>query len=207
MKNNKEKLFIVLLIILGIASTALRLLPHMPNFAPIGALALFTGLYSTRKSWLFIPLVVMFISDAFIGFYDWKIMLVIYSSFLVYVAIGKIVKNNKSAFTIIGGTFAGALIFYLTTNFAVWYFSGMYPRTLQGLILCYEMALPFFRNSLLGDVFYVGVFVGSYELAFKIFPILLQKTRSIPYVRSVLPAGRQGYSILCVKLEALRYLI
>jgi len=184
MKNNNEKLFAVLLVILTVVSVVLRLLPHMPNFAPIGALALFTGLYTTRKSWLFIPLVIMFISDIFIGFYDWKIMLVVYLSFLAYAVIGRIIKNNKSVFTVIGGTFAGALLFYLVTNFAVWAFSGMYPHTLQGLTLCYEMALLFFRNSLVGDLFYAGAFIGAYELVLKIQPIFLYKTKSILYARS-----------------------
>lgn len=167
--NNREKLFLVLIVVLGVTSVFLRLLPHMPNFAPIGALALFTGLYTARKWLLFTPVVVMFISDIFVGFYNWKIMLVVYLSFLVYAFIGRIVKNNKSVFTIMGGTFAGALLFYITTNFAVWAFFGMYPHTLQGLVLCYEMALPFFRNSLMGDLFYVGAFVGAYELAAKLF--------------------------------------
>lgn len=184
--RNYENIVTTIVILLSVTSIFLRLLPHAPNFAPIGALALFVGVYTTRR-WLFLsPLAVMFLSDVFVGFYDWKTMFVVYLGFLAYVLIGRIVKDNKSIFTIIGGTFAGALLFYLTTNFAVWAFSGMYPHTLQGLILCYEMALPFFRNTLMGDIFYVGVFVGSYELAFKMFPILLQKTRSILYVRSVI---------------------
>jgi|SRR3989344_2875663 len=168
MNSNKDKFILVLIVIIAMASVILRLLPHMPNFAPIGALALFVGLYSTRKLWLLIPLATMFTSDIFIGFYDWQIMLAVYLSFLAYAAIGRVVKENKSVFTVVGGTFAGALIFYLTTNFAVWAFSGMYPHTFQGLILCYEMALPFFRNTLLGDLFYVGAFVGAYELAYKL---------------------------------------
>ena len=170
MKNNNDKIFLILLVLLSVSSVVLRLLPHAPNFAPIGALALFAGLYATRKWLLLTPIIVMLVSDVFVGFYDWKIMLVVYLGFLAYAAIGRIVKNNKSVFTVIGGTFAGALLFYLTTNFAVWAFSGMYPHTLQGLILCYEMALPFFRNSLMGDLFYMGAFVGAYELAIKIFP-------------------------------------
>ena len=168
MNSNKDKFILVLIVIIAAVSVILRLLPHMPNFAPIGSLALFAGLYSTRKLWFLIPLAVMFISDIFIGFYDWQIMSAVYLSFLAYAVIGRVVKNNKSVFTVAGGTFAGALLFYVTTNFAVWAFSGMYPHTLQGLILCYEMALPFFRNTLLGDLFYVGAFVGAYELAYKL---------------------------------------
>jgi len=184
MKNNNDKIFLILLVLLSVSSVVLRLLPHAPNFAPIGALALFAGLYATRKRLLLTPIIVMLVSDVFVGFYDWKIMLVVYLGFLAYAAIGRIVKNNKSVFTVIGGTFAGALLFYLTTNFAVWAFSGMYPHTLQGLILCYEMALPFFRNSLMGDLFYMGAFVGAYELAIKIFP---RFNRSAFYSKALSP--------------------
>lgn len=174
--RNYENMIFTILILLSVVSIILRLLPHMPNFAPIGALALFAGLYVTRKWLLLTPIAVMLISDIFVGFYDWKIMMVVYLSFLVYAFIGRIVKDNKSAFTVIGGTFAGALLFYLTTNFAVWMFGNWYPRTLQGLILCYEMALPFFRNSLMGDLFYVGVFVGAYELSAILFTKIYYNT-------------------------------
>lgn len=169
MENNKEKLFLILLVSLCVSSVILRLLPHAPNFAPIGALALFVGLYVSKKSWFIAPLVVMLVSDIFIGFYDWKLMSVVYLSFLTYAFIGRIVKNNKSFAMVVGGTFGGALLFYLTTNFAVWALSSWYPHTFSGLILSYEMALPFFRNTLTGDLFYVGAFVGAYELAFKLF--------------------------------------
>lgn len=169
MKNNKEKLFLILLILFGAVSVILRLLPHMPNFAPIGALSLFVGLYATRKRWLLAPIAVMLISDGLIGFYNWRLMSVVYGSFLVYALFGRIIKNNKSFATIAGSTFAGALFFYLTTNFAVWAFGNWYPHTIQGLIWNYELALPFFRNTLLGDLFYTGVFIGSYELAAKFF--------------------------------------
>ncbi|MBI3273882.1 MAG: hypothetical protein HYZ69_01945 [Candidatus Colwellbacteria bacterium] len=181
-----KKYITPIIVILSILAVFLRLLPHMPNFAPIGALALFIGLYSMRKSWSLIPLASMFVSDIFIGFYDFKIMAVVYLSFLAYAAIGRMVRNNKSFLTVVSGTFSAALLFYLTTNFAVWSFGSWYPHTFSGLTSSYEMALPFFRNSLLGDLFYIGIFAGSYELAIKTFPIFLQKTRSILYVRSVI---------------------
>lgn len=174
MKNNKEKLFLILLILLGAVSVILRLLPHMPNFAPIGALSLFIGLYATRKWWLLAPIAVMLVSDGLIGFYDWKLMSVVYGSFLVYALLGRIIRNNKSFATVAGSAFAGALFFYLTTNFAVWAFGNWYPHTVQGLILNYELALPFFRNTLLGDLFYAGVFIGSYELAANLFATLFR---------------------------------
>ncbi len=174
MPNNKGKLFLALLIFFGAASVILRLLPHLPNFAPIGALALFAGLYATRKRWFFVPIAAMLVSDALIGFYQWPLMAVVYGSFLVYALIGRVFSGNKSFTTVLTGTFGGALFFYLATNFAVWIFSSWYPHTLQGLMWSYELALPFFRNALLGDLFYTGIFVGSYEAAMRMLPLLYQ---------------------------------
>jgi len=151
---------------LGIALAG-RLLPHPPNFTPVGALALFAGMYLARKSrWaLLLPLAVVFLTDLAIGFYDTKLMLVVYGSFLFYGVFGLLVKNKRNVGTITLATLAGGLLFYLTTNFAVWAFSPLYALTLEGLMLSYTMALPFLKYTLLGDLFFVGVFVGAYELA------------------------------------------
>lgn len=159
MKNNY--FIAILLILLGTTS---RLFPHPANFAPIAAIALFGGLYLPRKFALIVPMIALFVSDIFIGFYDWKIMLVVYGSFALSGLIGIKVRNIKSFSTVLLGTVAGAIIFYLTTNAAVWLFGTMYPHTLSGLMESYVMAIPFFRNSLLGDLFYVGILVGTMEL-------------------------------------------
>lgn len=168
MKNN---IYIaLLLILLGLAT---RLLPHPANFAPIAAIALFGGLYLPRKFALIVPLIAVFASDIFIGFYDWKIMMVVYGSFAVTGLIGLYVRGKPakggSAYggsfsTVLLATTLGAIIFYLTTNAAVWLFGTMYPHTLSGLMESYVMAIPFFKNSLLGDLFYVGILVGTMEL-------------------------------------------
>lgn len=143
-----------------------RLIPHPPNFTPVGALALFAGMYLAGKTrWaLVLPLGVMFVTDLAIGFYDTKLMLVVYLSFLFYGVFGLLVKNKRNVGTITLATLAGSFLFYLFTNFAVWAFSPWYAPTLQGLMLSYTMALPFLKYTLLGDLFFVGVFVGSYEL-------------------------------------------
>ena len=148
-----------------IIAVALRLLPHPPNFAPIAALALFAGVYLSRKTALVIPLAAMLISDLFLGFYEPMVGLAVYGSFLLTVVLGFCVKKQKKWFTILGGSLAGSLVFFLTTNFAVWAFTPWYAKTMNGLSLCFTMALPFFKNTLLGDLFYVGLFFGIYELA------------------------------------------
>lgn len=172
----KKFFFIFLLLIAGLSFGA-RLLPHVPNFTPIGALALFVGAYasnpSTRlgagKYWwsLLIPLLAMFLSDLFIGFYDVKLMAVVYGSFLLYGVVGLAVSRHKTLFNVFLGSIGGAVIFYLTTNFAVWLFGSelVYPHNVQGLLMSYTMALPFFKYTLFGDIFFTGVFLGVYEFA------------------------------------------
>lgn len=156
----KRYIIVALLIILGFSA---RLLPHPANFAPIGAVALFAALYLPKKYALVIPLVAMFISDIFIGFYSLPIMLSVYIGFILMGLIGLLVKRNKSFSTILGGTLVGSILFFLLTNFAVWAFGTMYAHTFSGLIESYIAAIPFFRNSLLGDLFYCGIMIGGYE--------------------------------------------
>lgn len=141
-----------------------RLLPHPANFAPIGAIALFAGLYLPRRLSLVAPVSAMLISDIVIGFYDLRIMAAVYMSFLISIALGRMIKKNKSTAAVVGGTALGAVVFFLFTNAAVWAFGTMYPQTLHGLGESYLMAIPFFRNSLLGDLFFTGVLVGGMEL-------------------------------------------
>lgn len=146
-------------------SVLIRFLPHPANFVPMGALAITSGLYAKKKWQLLLPIGAMFATDFFIGFYDVKVMAVVYGSFLISAFIGVLVSRNKNILTVAAGTLSGSVIFYLATNFAVWAFSSMYIHNFGGLMTSYVMALPFFGNSLLGDLFYVGIFVGSAEFA------------------------------------------
>jgi hypothetical protein len=158
----KKYLPAFILITLGIAA---RFLPHPANFAPIGAIAIFSGLYLPKKWVLILPLAAMLFSDIFIGFYSLPIMLSVYLSLAIMALIGLAVRNNKKLGTVLGGTVLGSVIFYLVTNFSVWAFGTMYSHNLAGLVQSYVMAIPFFRNSLLGDLFYTGVLVGAYEFS------------------------------------------
>ena len=142
----------------------LRLVPHPANFAPIAALALFGGVYLNRKLAIIIPLAAMLISDYAIGLYSYKIMLSVYGSFLLVGLLGFWLRNHKSVANVFGISLVGSTLFYLITNFAVWAFGTMYPKTLAGLLASYAMAIPFFRNTILGDMFYTGLLFGTYEL-------------------------------------------
>jgi len=156
----KKYLPAFLLITLGIAA---RFFPHPANFAPIGAIAIFSGIYLPKKWAIALPLAAMFFSDIFIGFYAWPIMLSVYGGFVVMGLIGLLVRRNKKLSTVLGGTILGSVIFFLVTNGAVWAFGTLYAHNLAGLMQSYIMAIPFFRNSLLGDLFYTGILVGAYE--------------------------------------------
>lgn len=165
-----------LLIVFG---SLVRLLPHPANFAPIGAIALFGGMYLPKRFAILMPLGAMYVSDMFIGFYNAKIMLAVYGSFILMGLIGFYIRKRKNISTIIGGTLAGSSLFFLITNAAVWAFGDMYPHTLAGLGTSYLAAIPFFRNSVLGDLFYTGMLVGGFEGIRYVFATLKRKQMPI----------------------------
>jgi len=154
-----------------------RLLPHPPNFAPITAIALFGGMYLDRKHTFLVPIAALLISDYFLGFYagvTW-----VYASFLAIGCIGLWMRNHPSVGMVIGGTLAGSVLFFIVTNFGMWLSSGIYPHTSAGFVDCYIAAIPFFRNTLLGDALYVTAMFGLYELAKKFLPALQTRTAQI----------------------------
>lgn len=150
-------MFEIFMIISGVVA---RLLPHAPNFTPIAGIALFGGVYLGKKYGIIIPLAIMFVSDLFIGFHD--TMLYVYGAFIVTGCLGIWLRNHKDAKHILGAAFVSSLLFFLITNFGVWA-QGVYARDISGLWQSYMMGLPFFKNTLMGDLFYTSVFFGSYE--------------------------------------------
>jgi hypothetical protein len=166
MPNIEKKFNFLIPIVLVILGFGVRLLPHEPNFTPIGAIAIFAGLYLPKKISIIVPMIIMFLSDLVIGFYTWEIMAAVYICFGLSAAVGLILRNRKDWRFITGGTLVGSIIFYLVTNLAVWGFTGIYPHTVQGLIDCYALAIPFFRSTLAADLFYTGVLVGGVEVVY-----------------------------------------
>ncbi|MBI5221840.1 MAG: hypothetical protein HY979_03475 [Candidatus Magasanikbacteria bacterium] len=162
-----KKLPIYLLIILGVVT---RFVPHPGNFTAMGAIALFSGLYLSKKESLILPLAAMFISDIFIGFYRPSIMASVYIGFILMVLIGQYLKNKIGFWNVTAGVLSGSLIFFLLTNAAVWLFGTMYTHNFSGLLQSYYMALPFWRNEIIGDLFYTGVLIGGYEMIKKMVP-------------------------------------
>ena len=163
-KTGKILEFLVALFLVFLGAI-LRLLPHPPNFAPISAMALFGGANFSGWLALIFPILAMLISDYFIGFYQFSLMASVYFSFLISVFLGIGLKKHKKWYTIFAASLLSSILFFILTNFAVWAFTNWYQKSFSGLIECYTMAIPFFKNTLLGDLFYVTLFFGIYELA------------------------------------------
>ncbi|HSX06293.1 MAG TPA: DUF6580 family putative transport protein [Candidatus Saccharimonadia bacterium] len=146
-----------LLIVLAVI---LRLLPHPANFAPVTAIALFGGSVLPRKLALWVPLLVMMLSDAFIGFYN--MAPVIWACYAAIAFASNIFLREFRVFRTIAAILASSLFFFVVTNFAVWISSGMYVHTWFGLTKCYVLALPFFRNTLASDAIYTTALFGVF---------------------------------------------
>lgn len=175
----------MLALMMIIGAVLLRLVPHMPNFAPITALGLFGGAYINKKFAIFVPLVAMVVSDYLLLYISPFNMsadfsrvypitalfrsdtIFVWSSFLISSLIGVWLRNHKKPEFVIGASLLASLQFFLITNMGVWAV-GAYSRGLDGLMQSYIMGLPFFKWTFFGDLFYTGVFFGAYELALRV---------------------------------------
>lgn len=163
--NNTTK--IIAAILLALIGVLFRLIPHAANFTPVVAIALVAGVYLGRSYSLVVPLATMFVSDIVIGFYSLPVMLSVYGSFALIGVFGQLLRKYHSLETRAAMSIAASLFFFLVTNWAVWQFGSMYAHSLAGLGESYTLALPFFRNALVGDVFFsLGLF-GAFELALR----------------------------------------
>ncbi len=162
------------------AAVLLRLIPHMPNFAPVTGLALFSGAYLNKRIALIVPILIMIISDylllyihpfgpnifSFNQIYS-PFSLVhsttpyVWVSFMISALIGMWLKAHSKPTDIILASVAASAQFFLITNFGVWAEGSMYPKTVQGLMEAYIMGVPFFRNTMYGDLFYSTIFFGT----------------------------------------------
>jgi hypothetical protein len=157
-----------------LAATVLRILPHPWNITPLGSMFLFSGAtFRSRRASLLVPLAALLISDYFVirflyhNQYSWFSPYT-WLGFLLVGLIGWTLRG-KSDWTRIGlASVAGSVVFFLLSNFGVWVGSNMhppmYPLTFGGLAECYTAALPFFRNTLIGDLTYAALMFGSYHL-------------------------------------------
>jgi hypothetical protein len=147
-----------------------RLLPHPPNVSPVAALALFAGACFTSKRAAFaVPLVAMLLSDLVILLgltetrYYFMLMPFVYGSFVLATCLGLWIGARRPVLRIATATLGSSVLFFVVTNFGAWL--AFYPLTWDGLVQCFVLALPFFRNSLAGDAFFSLLFFGGFALA------------------------------------------
>ena len=152
------------ILIATIAVIALtRLLPHPPNFSPVVAVALFGGAaLADRKLAFIVPMAAMFVADLFIGFHN--TMVFVYLAMALVVAFGLVLATNRKPGVLVGSAILGSGIFFLVSNTGMWWVSGAYPLSVEGLLACYVAALPFFHNTLLATVFYSALLFGIEHL-------------------------------------------
>ncbi|QOJ28370.1 MAG: hypothetical protein HRU80_05560 [Ignavibacteriales bacterium] len=158
--NNMKTWLAVSLILVAVLS---RLAELPVNFAAIGGVALFSGAYLKNRNLAFlVPLSALFITDLIIGLH--ADLFAVYFSFVLIVALGMLVSRKPGIMTTAAASVTGSVLFFIITNFSVWVTGTMYPKTLEGLGTCYVMAVPFFGNTLAGDLLFTAVLFGSYEL-------------------------------------------
>lgn len=165
-----------------------RMIPHPSNFAPIGAMSLFGAAYFSRKYLaILVPILSMWLSDLvinnllygeyfdqFVWFYDGCIWT--YSSFVLINIVGFVLLKTVRVKSLLFSSLMASVLFFLISNFGVWFSTNMYTADFSGLLACYVAGLPFFKNTLLGDIFYVGLLFGSFEYAKHRFPLLQTKS-------------------------------
>ncbi|MDX5320241.1 MAG: hypothetical protein LPK45_04100 [Bacteroidota bacterium] len=170
------------LILLVLAAAFSRLIPHAPNVTPLGAIALFGAAYFSRKWMAFlVPALAMFISSLYINnvvftadsfvWFDVNFPAQVLSFALIGWMGMSTLKEVKGK-SLLFSSISASLIFFIVSNFSTWLTDGMYPMTAGGLITCYEMAIPYFWNTLLGDAFYTGVIFGAFALIRRQVPTL-----------------------------------
>jgi hypothetical protein len=167
MNKLTPKFWIVTLMVF--AAAFVRLIPHPPNFAPIAAMALFGGAYFNKKWAAFtIPLAAMFITDLILGFHE--TMWAVYLSFAIIVVIGMLMLKEIKIGNLFFASVISSVSFFIITNFGIWLSTSYYAKTSVGLAACYTAAIPFFHQTLLSDLFFVGVLFGAYHLLKIRFP-------------------------------------
>tara|TARA_Y100000589_G_scaffold291594_1_gene295193 strand:+ start:2071 stop:2565 length:495 start_codon:yes stop_codon:yes gene_type:complete len=158
MKNHKYLLLAVTTIIV---LSLFRLIPHPPNFTPILAISVFAGIkFKDNLFSYLVPVFAMLVSDAIIGFHNGMI--------IIYLAIVLSAYISRRFNTINTSVLGSCILFYLITNFQVWVMSSSYPKSLNGILECYTLAIPFLGMTLLSTFFYSYVLFYGYSFLSKI---------------------------------------
>ncbi len=157
--NEDHPWLIAGLIALGIVA---RLVPHPWNATPVMAIALFGGTVSSKRWAILLPLIIIALSDVALGWH--RTIPFTWGAFLLTGLLAWWVRRSPNAWRIGAGAVTGSALFFLITNFGVWLTESLYPHTLAGLWECFIAAIPFFRGTLVGDLFYTTILFSGYAL-------------------------------------------
>ena len=158
--ERREHTWLVIgLMVLGIIA---RLVPHPWNATPLMAIALFGGTYLSKRWAILLPLAMVIVSDAILGWHN--TIPFTWGAFLLTGLIAWWIRPRPSANRILFGALTGSVLFFLITNFGVWIVGELYPRTAAGFWECYIAAIPFFRNTVFGDLAWTAALFGGYAL-------------------------------------------
>ena len=180
-EKNRTVQFIIITVMILLAALS-RLLPHPPNFTPLGGMALFGAAYFNRKALaLIVPIVALWISSfildniVYAEFYEgivWFSNIGVYIAFIAIVGFGWFILKKVNLNNLVLGSLGASIIFFIISNLGSWLAGTMYPLTFAGLVECFTLAIPFFANTVMGDLVYVGVLFGGYALLTRRFPQL-----------------------------------
>lgn len=159
-QNKSHVLLALTLIIVAIFS---RLIPHPWNMTAVLAATVFAGARLSKTSAFAVSFISLLLSDLALGFHS--TMFFTYSAFFVIVAAASLMLKNKKSRILptLATTLMSSVIFFLITNFGVWFVDGMYPMTAQGLMTCFVMAIPFFKAQFVGDLLFSGILFYTYQ--------------------------------------------
>ncbi|MFA5030443.1 MAG: DUF6580 family putative transport protein [Patescibacteria group bacterium] len=161
----------ITLVALGILT---RFVPHPANFTAIGAVGIFAGAVMPKKWAIVIPVVAMALSDIFLGFHS--LMVFTWGCMMLAAGIGLLIRQSMKPRIILLGSLLASVQFFLITNWAVWMFTPLYSKGLDGLFASYVAGLPFFRNMIAGDLVYTAALFCVYALAL----VLVQRRQRVP---------------------------
>lgn len=162
----------------AIVTLVIRFAPVQTNIACAGGLALFSACF--LQGWIrwILPVSVLLITDLIghfgnisdMGFYSLQTMLMVYLGYVPMMFLGgalRRIPQNQLVFATPAAALLGSCGFFLISNFGSWIdpmMGSTYPRTFAGLMECYAMGVPFFRNTCQSDVLASCAFFGVYGL-------------------------------------------
>lgn len=164
MDQNSQKNQFLPVVMLILLAALTRFIPHPFNFTAVGAMALFSGANFKDKRFAYLmPIAVMALTDLFIGFHF--SILPVYACFVFTVWMGTRISSKQNILNVSASSITSSVVFFLITNLPFWYLDQhLYSMNLQGTLLSYTMALPFFSNQILGDLFFNGILFSVYHL-------------------------------------------